>query len=145
MPLHNQSRGRTLQLSCTTNPVAGQKGHYELDTITANKDDADLRERAQSATVPNDGELTVSELVKFDIDCHDSPSPGTPFSGVTEWSYNRALDSGRVLEYGTKTEWPNIHYPKSSSIDIDRTPCRPGDLPAYEYQPNSPHHRCLLR
>jgi chitodextrinase len=90
-------------------------------TIAIASDDADFFDRGQAATVPKDGELTVAEYAEYDFDMTESPSPGRPYKGEVSWSYKRALDSGRVLEYKTKNGFENIHVLDSYAIDVDST------------------------
>jgi hypothetical protein len=84
-------------------------------------DDADLFDRGQTQTPPNAGELTVDELVHFDLTRIDTPSLGTNFGGTIKWNYSRTLDSGRILTYSTSNDFSNIHYLKSYKVNVDGT------------------------
>lgn len=88
-------------------------------TIAAHFDDADLIDRGRVQTPPNTGELTVGELVHFDITQLDSPSPGTKFGGTIKWDYARTVNNGRTLTYSTSTPFSNIHFLKSYQVNID--------------------------
>ena len=88
-------------------------------TIAAESDDADLFDRGRVQTPPNPGELTVGELVHFDITQMDSPSPGTKFGGTIKWDYARTVNNGRTLTYSTNNPFSNIHFLKSYQVNID--------------------------
>jgi hypothetical protein len=91
--------------------------------IAEASDDADLFDRGQTQTPPNAGELTVDELVHFDLTRIDAPSLGTNFGGTIRWDYTRTLDSGRILTYSTSNDFSNIHYLKSYKVNVDGTHC----------------------
>jgi len=88
-------------------------------TVAGLSDDSDLYDRGQDKTPPEAGELTVGELVHFEVTRLDSFALGTNFSGTIEWDYKRTLDSGRTLTYSTKNDFSNIHYLKSYQVNID--------------------------
>ncbi|KAF2276478.1 uncharacterized protein EI97DRAFT_458404 [Westerdykella ornata] len=84
-------------------------------------DDADLIDRGRSQTVPNSGELTSAERASFESDFNDAPSPGTPFTGRTTWSYERTLGS-RSLTHSATDTYQNVHYLQSYKVSLDSAP-----------------------
>jgi hypothetical protein len=90
-------------------------------TIAAASDDANLFDRGQTQTPPKAGELTVSELVRFDLTRIDAPFLGINFGGTIKWDYASTLDSGRTLTYSTTNDLSNIHYLKSYKVNVDGT------------------------
>ncbi|KAF2179646.1 hypothetical protein K469DRAFT_693890 [Zopfia rhizophila CBS 207.26] len=62
--------------------------------FTLHQDGKDLHEYGRDNTTPAVGELTVGELVEFDIVPTDQASPGVAWGGDVKWKYERALDSG---------------------------------------------------
>jgi hypothetical protein len=87
--------------------------------IAYEQDESDLFDRGRIQTVPEEGELTTSEVVHYSVDYHGSPSPGTPFGGRIEWDYTRTLDSGRTLTHHTTDDWQNIHFLKERTLMVD--------------------------
>ncbi|KAK6516029.1 hypothetical protein TWF281_004619 [Arthrobotrys megalospora] len=88
------------------------------------QDGKDPHELGRDNTNPNDDELTVGQLVEFDITPIDMPTLGVPWKGKLEWSYERSLDSGRILRYSATTNFENTHYLRSYRVSIDGTVCQ---------------------
>jgi hypothetical protein len=111
----------TVAIAATDNKVAAAlfAAAAASETIALASDDADFFDRGQTQTPPKAGELTVSELVHFDLTRIDSPTLGTNFGGTVKWDYTRTLDSGRTLTYSTTNDFSNIHYLKSYKVNVD--------------------------
>ncbi|CAN9445516.1 unnamed protein product [Alternaria alternata] len=62
--------------------------------FTFMQDGKDLHEYGRDNTTPAVGELTIGELVEFDIVPTDKASPGVAWGGDIKWKYERALNSG---------------------------------------------------
>ncbi|KAL5590170.1 hypothetical protein FOBRF1_013727 [Fusarium oxysporum] len=84
-------------------------------------DDADLIDRGRVHTIPSRSEMTISERATFESDFANAPSPGTPFNGKTKWSYERKLNSGRMLTHSATDTYQNIHFLSSYRVSIDST------------------------
>lgn len=123
---------------CTPNPggsvsnnattVAGICGVIcSVAIAVACSDTADPIYRGEQNTMPEPGELTVSETVDAHWTFVDPPNAGIPYKTKVKWHYER-ITTGASYEYDVDEEQTNTHIVDNVEVDTPATVSRHDDL-----------------
>jgi hypothetical protein len=108
-------------VSNNTTTVAGVCGVITSAAIAvACSDAADPIWRGEENTMPQSGELTVSETVDAKWMFVDPPNAGAPYKTKVKWHYER-ITTGASYGYDVDEEQTNIHVVKNVEVDTPAT------------------------